>query len=1078
MLRQYGRYAGLSKVQTAARSVERRHGGSRRASPRWLSCRFTSTLTHDRPATDQEKPNIKPKRRNPKSTPLDLPALDIKWRQKWQENPPTIMSSEDGGQAKRRKYILPMFPYPSGTLHLGHLRVYTIADVIARYEVLKGNDVMLPMGWDAFGLPAENAALQRGIAPATWTRDNIARMKAQLETTNGSWDWSRELATCNADFYKHTQKIFLMLLEEGLAYRAEAEVNYDPVDQTVLANEQVDDKGCSWRSGAKVEKRRLKQWFLRITSYQEELLDGLKQLGKDGDWPDRVVSMQRNWLGKSSGAVISFKTLSTETSGGHGPPQKGGKHPPSNVTWNKAIDVFTTRPETLYGVKYIAIAPTHPAVVTLAKTDPALQSFLATLSGLPPDSKAGHLLRDLRVLNPAQFLGDALPEAHKPLPVYVAPYVLGDYGEGAVMGVPDVDARDRAFWSNAQRTSSLSGGVQNDKPVEVAPAASSGNETTAAAQFDLEPLGQDPADQVLRLQVMDDASLEKARGIVVAALKKKGFGSPQTKFRLRDWLISRQRYWGTPIPVVHCGSCGVVPVPDEQLPVQLPEVDAHWAEGKVGNPLESATDWVNTSCPKCGGEAKRETDTMDTFMDSSWYYMRFADPHNATAPISAEAFKHSLPVDKYIGGVEHAILHLLYARFIYKFMRDQFRDKRIKASEERKGYRDLMSKGVVQHREPFSQLISQGMVHGKTYVEAETGRFLRPDEVDLADPQKPKMAETGEEITVKFEKMSKSKFNGVDPTGLIAKYGADATRAHMLFQAPVDQVLNWDEQKIVGVTRWMQRLYDLVLLTASRDNGQDGFKPATAEEEQEETDKSESDATSPANAGVNAQAIYVRDAAEKTSFGREENEHHLEEASSISMSRKMRSHIQDIRDSYDDVYSLNTVISSLMSATNIVERRSRASLAVVKPALSVIVRLMAPIAPAFAEECWSLLSPGRGSVFAAGVPEIEEAVAGLKEPRRPPTIVQVNGKFRQMVQLQAEPEGLKGDERMQWYSEQIAAAMLERNELATRLQFAERVVVVKDGRLVNFVFRDNPVPVDPDVERDPAKGPMTGRKPR
>ncbi|AEO63284.1 uncharacterized protein THITE_2108322 [Thermothielavioides terrestris NRRL 8126] len=921
---------------------------------------------------------------------LDLPALDAKWRQKWAALPETACETSSGA---KDKYVLPMFPYPSGYLHLGHLRVYTIADVVARYHALQGHNVLLPMGWDAFGLPAENAAIERGVNPAAWTRANIAKMKEQLGLMNGSWDWSRELATCDPSFYKHTQKIFLLLLEKGLAYQAEAEVNYDPVDKTVLANEQVDANGCSWRSGAKVEKRKLKQWFLRISAFQESLLRDLEVLAKDGAWPERVLAMQKNWLGKSTGATIKFPIMAFE----HG--------------MHAAIEVFTTRPDTLFGVQYLALASTHPVVAQLAERDPELQAFLDTLPGLPPDSKLGYLLPHIRAINPLAYHADT-PEATKQsIPVYVAPYVIGDYGEGAVMGVPGHDVRDHAFWKTHHF----------DEPVRFVLAGSEDESTTA--------MFNDPfVDHGIMTEHGGPYKGKPSKEVgqmLVAMLQQAGLAQPVEKWRLRDWLISRQRYWGTPIPVVHCDSCGAVPVPDEQLPVVLPEVDAHWAGKKTGNPLETLEDWVNTSCPKCGGPAKRDTDTMDTFVDSSWYYMRFIDPHNQDAPFSPEKAASMLPVDLYIGGVEHAILHLLYARFIYKFLM---------TSSLAPGNGE--SSDPLVH-EPFQRLITQGMVHGRTFSDPSTGRFLKADEVDLSDPARPKVIATGETATVSYEKMSKSKHNGVDPTDVIAQHGADATRAHMLFQAPVSEVLDWDGDKIVGVTRWLGRVYELV----------QKLGPAAADADVAETPRS-----------------YFEAAAHRLSSLSTEEQARWD--ADVALWRCVQKTIASVAASYEKVYALNTVVSDLMALTNAIQERAGAASGLVqRHAVLALLRMMAPITPAFAEECWSLLGMqpaaggGGGSMFRgagrARFPGLDGTLElELLQPRMQSCAVQVNGKLRAVVQIPT-PNGLAGDELRAWIVAEILKTEEGRAKLANGsvdVTRAKKVIVIRDGKLVNFVF--------------------------
>lgn len=908
------------------------------------------------------------------TTYLDLPALDKKWQQKWQSLRQPPRSTTTNGDDKRM-YILPMFPYPSGYLHMGHLRVYTIADVMARFRTLQGNDVLLPMGWDAFGLPAENAAIERGINPAVWTKGNIERMKEQLGAMNGSWDWGNELATCDPEFYKHTQKIFLMLHEKGLAYQAEAEVNYDPVDKTVLANEQVDANGCSWRSGAKVEKRRLKQWFLRISEFREELLQGLDKLAEGDAWPERVLAMQKNWLGKSTGALIKFPLLAFQ--------HDVGAH----------VDVFTTRPDTLFGVQYLALAATHPIVLKLAAQDPELQAFLDTVPGLPPDSKVGYLLPHIRAINPLAYHDSTPMETKQSIPVYVASYVLGDYGEGAVMGVPGHDVRDHAFWKEHHY----------DEPIRVVLSASDDESTTAMLN---EPV-VDHGIMTARSGPYKGKSSVEAGKMIVTMLEDAELAKSVEKWRLRDWLISRQRYWGAPIPIVHCGSCGPVPVPDEQLPVKLPEVDDHWAEKKAGNPLESQDEWVNTSCPKCGGAAKRDTDTMDTFVDSSWYYMRFVDAHNENQPFSADRVKQFLPVDLYIGGIEHAILHLLYARFIYKFLMKS----------------PLVSGGKQEAlHEPFKRLITQGMVQGKTYTNPKNGRFLKPEEVDTSDLSKPVIIATGERPNVSFEKMSKSKYNGIDPTDFIARYGADATRAHMIFQAPVGDTLNWDEEKISGVTRWLHKLHDLV---AKVGKGSD-------------------------NAGAESAKEYLRKRIAERGQLSGEDAAQLEADAAVW--REVQKTIDSVTASYEKVYALNTVVSDLMILTNTTSSHlSKASTVVLKDALSTLIRMAAPITPAFAEECWTQLYPGSRSVFGEANFPVTDGTLGILQPRKQNCAVQVNGKLKLVVEIPTAPDGMEGGELRDWVVGEVMKTEGAKAKLGD-VSSAKTVRVVRGGKLVNFVL--------------------------
>lgn len=753
------------------------------------------------------------------------------------------------------------------------------------------------------------------------------------------------------------------------------------MDKTVLANEQVDAQGYSWRSGAKVEKRRLKQWFLRISSFREDLLRGLDKLEENSEWPERVLAMQKNWLGKSSGAMIKFPVMAFDHEVG------------------AAIEVFTTRPDTLFGVQYLALAANHPTVATLAQKDPELQAFLDTLPGMPPDSKVGYLLPHIRAVNPLAYHEDT-PEATKEsIPVYVASYVIGDYGEGAVMGVPGHDPRDFAFWKEHRY----------DEPIRVVLAASEDETTTAM-------LNEPYVDHGIMTDhggPFKGRPSKEAGKMLVSMLEAAHLAKPVEKWRLRDWLISRQRYWGTPIPIIHCDSCGTVPVPDNELPVQLPEVDSHWAEGKTGNPLESLHDWVNTSCPKCGGAAKRDTDTMDTFVDSSWYFMRFVDPHNKDLPFSPEKVRELLPVDIYIGGIEHAILHLLYSRFIYKFLMTSSLVS------------DGSSQADVAALEPFKRLVTQGMVQGKTYTDPSNGKFLKPDEVDLSDPAKPKVAETGELAQVSFEKMSKSKYNGVDPTQFIAEYGADPTRAHMIFQAPVGDQLNWDAEKISGVTRWLHKVYDLVVRTKDF----------------------------PADQANKSAKEYLEACAAKLGSlsAAELAQWDVDAAVWLDVQRT----IESVTSSYSKVMSLNTVVSDLMSLTNTIAANGNAHPIVVKEAVLALLSMAAPITPAFSEECWSIANPTSKPLFQSGsVFPIPDGTTTLLQPRMQPCAVQVNGKLRLVVDI-PKPLGLQGEQLKEWVIDQITKTEEGKAKLlggAGDIRSAKKVLVVKEGKLVNFVL--------------------------
>ncbi|KAJ5033350.1 uncharacterized protein L3040_008468 [Drepanopeziza brunnea f. sp. 'multigermtubi'] len=990
--------------------------------------------------------------------PLDLPGLDQKWKLRWRVESSTeqlehaVRTNE--GKAVPGKYILPMFPYPSGDLHLGHLRVYTISDVLARFRRMQGYEVLHPIGWDAFGLPAENAAIARGVDPATWTQQNIQKMKTQLEAMNGAWDWNREFATCDPKFYKHTQQLFLMLHKAGLAYQSEALVNYDPVDKTVLANEQVDAKGHSWRSGAKVEKKMLKQWFFKISAFRQELLDGLTKL--QGKWPERVLAMQKNWIGKSTGARIKFPVVAYDQQ------------------THSDIEVFTTRPDTLFGVQYVALASTHPLVQSLANTDAELQAFLNTIPALPQDSKVGYLLPHVHALNPLSY-EDSTPDATKAsLPIYVAPYVLGDYGDGAVMGVPGHDTRDHSFWKHNRY----------DDPIRFVVAQSPGDTCSVLQTVPFVNHGHLTNLSGPFAGLSSAAATDK----IVALVASKGLGSAAETWRLRDWLVSRQRYWGTPIPIIHCDTCGPVPVPDDQLPVELPPVSSHWEAGETGNPLEHAHEWVNTTCPGCGAAAKRDTDTMDTFVDSSWYFMRFPDAHNSDSLFSPEAADANLPVDLYVGGVEHAILHLLYARFISKFMATT----------------PFWPEGVEHLGEPFKTVLAQGMVHGKTYSDPATGRFLKPDEVNLSDPSQPSVIASNQIANVSFEKMSKSKYNGVDPGTCIAKYGADATRAHILFQAPVSEVLEWDEAKIAGVTRWLHKLHGFIennaALWFANDLARPDFNPKAyfmkAESAPNNNHSLSSQMTKEWVASLDYLAparleevasYYAKDSRlSKTPSEAAQSAENLRNLWTDAVSkdkavwRSVQLTVASVTESYSKTYALNTVVSDLMALTNTImdyhntsidsqdAKTSQPDYLLSLHATRALVQMMAPIAPAFAEECWTLVrpspsitrlqvQPAPGSIFKHAFPTVDGTYA-LLTPSTHKCAVQINGKVRAVVMIPRADDAMTGRELEAWTVEQILQTKDGREKFTgggpkpMDIRKAKKTIVVSRGKTVNFVI--------------------------
>ncbi len=660
---------------------------------------------------------------------------DAAWQKVWDER---NTFAADDSSTKPRSYVLEMFPYPSGRIHMGHVRNYTMGDVLARFRRMKGMEVLHPMGWDAFGMPAENAAMEKGVHPGNWTRANIATMKAQLKRLGFALDWTRELATCEPDYYGHEQALFLDLFAAGLVYRKESAVNWDPVDMTVLANEQVID-GRGWRSGALVERRKLSQWFLKITDFADELVDGLGALEH---WPDKVKLMQENWIGRSQGLQFKFALA-------------------GNATGIDSVEVFTTRPDTMFGSSFVAVAADHPIARAVAETNPDAAAFIelckrggTTAAELDTQEKLG-FDTGIRATHPLDKTWE--------LPVYIANFVLMEYGTGAVFGVPAHDQRDLDF------------ARKYDLPVKRV--VSEGDDEAPVFVGDTAWTG---AGNLVNSHFLDGMDIEDAKRTVIERAEGEGWGKGTTVFRLRDWGVSRQRYWGTPIPIIHCDACGAVPVPKDQLPIVLPE-DVSF--DIPGNPLDRHPTWKHVPCPSCGGNARRETDTLDTFVDSSWYFIRFASQPDAK-PFDRSGAEKWLPVNQYIGGVEHAILHLLYARF---------------------WTRALKHIGMLDIAEPFAGLFTQGMVTHETYKSAD-GRWLGPDDVrdgiEIA---------TGDAITVgRVEKMSKSKKNTVDPEPIVDQYGADAVRWFVLSDSPPERDLPWSESGIEGAWRFVQRLWRLI----------------------------------------------------------------------------------------------------------------------------------------------------------------------------------------------------------------------------------------------------------------------------
>ena len=813
-----------------------------------------------------------------------------RWQREWDARGIFVTSNDD---PREKYYVLEMFPYPSGRIHIGHVRNYTLGDVIARYMRARGYNVLHPMGWDAFGLPAENAAMERKVAPKAWTYDNIAAMKKQLKSIGLSLDWSREFATCDPSYYKHQQKLFLDFLKAGLAEREQRKLNWDPVDMTVLANEQVID-GRGWRSGALVELREMNQWVFKITRYAQELLDALDTLDR---WPDKVRLMQRNWIGRSEGMLVRF-ALDPATA-------------PSGET---ELKIFTTRHDTLFGAKFMAIAPDHPLAQAAAAKNPKLAAFIA-------EAKRHGTAQE--IIDTAEKLGfDTGIKAIHPfdeswkLPVYVANFVLMEYGTGAIFGCPAHDQRDLDF-VNKYRL----GNTPVVCPPDVDPKS-----------FVITDVAYDGDGRMINSRFLDGMTIEQAKEDVAKRLEgqtrgNSAVGERQVNFRLRDWGISRQRYWGCPIPVIHCPTCDVVPVPDKDLPVVLPE-DVSF--DKPGNALDHHPTWKHVACPQCGAKALRETDTMDTFVDSSWYFARFTDPWNETAPTTRAIVDRLMPVDQYIGGVEHAILHLLYARFFTRAMK---------------------ATGHIAYDEPFAGQYTQGMVVHETYRKAD-GSYATPAEVKIeagANGRHASLLTTGEEISIgPIEKMSKSKRNTVDPDDIIATYGADVARWFMLSDSPPDRDVIWSDERVQGASRFVQRLWRVIGEAAEAAKSAPSARPASF--------------------GVDALALRkaAHGALDKVSSGIEKLHFNV-----------CLAHIREFTNSLADTLARP-------------EPPTPDLIWAVREAAVILVQLFAPMMPHLAEECWQVLGQS-GLVSEAEWPKIER---DLLVEDTVTLVVQVNGKKR------------------------------------------------------------------------------------
>ena len=832
---------------------------------------------------------------------FDAATADKRWQERWAA---AGGFAADSASPKPKTFVLEMFPYPSGRIHMGHVRNYTMGDVLARFRRMQGFEVLHPMGWDAFGMPAENAAMEKGVHPGSWTRANIATMRSQLKRLGFALDWSRELATCEPAYYGHEQALFLDLFAAGLVYRKESEVNWDPVDATVLANEQVID-GRGWRSGALVERRKLNQWFLKITDFAEDLLDGLGTLDQ---WPDKVRLMQENWIGKSQGLQFRFEMV-----------ERPG-----------AIEVFTTRPDTIFGASFVAISAGHPLALEIAAANAAAAAFIeecrtggTTAAAIETAEKRG-FDTGIEVAHPF--------DDERRLPVWIANFVLMDYGTGALFGVPAHDARDFEFarkYGLPVRRVVIAQGGDPDAAIDE---AETGHGVIVHSRF------------------LDGLSTEEAAAEVVRRAEAGGWGEGKIQYRLRDWGVSRQRYWGTPIPIIHCDSCGPVAVPRAQLPVVLPE-DVTF--DTPGNPLDRHSSWRHAACPSCAGEARRETDTLDTFVDSSWYFIRFASQPSDSPFDRAEA-EQWLPVAQYIGGVEHAILHLLYARFWTRALRHI---------------------GRIGVTEPFKGLFTQGMVTHETYQTLD-GRWLSPDEIDFGPGRAvSERASGGGAVRGRVEKMSKSKKNTVDPAPIVDRYGADAVRWFMLSDSPPERDLEWSEASIEGAARFVQRVWRLV--GAAGGGGSSG-DPSIGKR-------------------VHRATAAIGMAIEGLQFNKA-------------------------------VAAAYELVGAIEKATPSASRDD---------AIRTLVRLISPMAPHLAEECWAQLG-NEGLVADAAWPSFDPAMLVDDEVT---VAVQVNGKLRDTISI------ARGTD-----SSALEALALASDKVRRQLDGASpRKVIVVPDRLVNIV---------------------------
>lgn len=818
--------------------------------------------------------------------------VEAKWQGKWENG--HIFKTENKVEGKENYYVLVMLPYPSGKLHVGHARNYTIGDVIARYKRMKGYNVLNPMGWDSFGLPAENAAIQNGAHPAVWTKSNIENMRRQLKLLGFSYDWDREIASYTPEYYKWNQWMFKRLYEKGLIYKKKSLVNWCPDCNTVLANEQVEDGKCWRHSKTSVIQKELEQWFFKITDYADELLEGHKEL-KDG-WPEKVLTMQKNWIGKSYGTEIVFTVAET----------------------GKELPMFTTRIDTIYGVSYCVVAPEHPIVEEIIKVNPEIKSSIEAMKNTDLIERSAEGREKNGVFTGWHVIN---PVTKEKVQLWVADYVLMNYGTGAVMAVPCHDERDFAFAKKYNLPLNVVINPVNKETKEV-----------------IELKAEEMTEAFTEVGVMTNSgefngmSSKEALTKIAEYVEANNYGKRTVKYRLKDWGVSRQRYWGTPIPALYCEKCGTVMEKDENLPVKLPE-DVSF--NGVGNPLETSESFKHAVCPICGGPARRDTDTMDTFVDSSWYFLRYCDPKNDKLPFDKEIVDSWMGVDQYIGGIEHAVMHLLYARFFQKILRDL---------------------GLVSANEPFKRLLTQGMVLGPSYYSAAENKFLFPSEVDVKG-EKAFSKATGEELAIKVEKMSKSKNNGVDPEEMITKYGADTTRLFIMFAAPPEKELEWNENGLAGAYRFLTKIWRLVM------------------EHKENLEFGEIDLT---KVSRDDKALLI----------------------------KLNQTIKKVTESIEDDYHFNTSIAATMELinetqdykVNILEggKTTSESKKIFAEVIRNILVMLSPFTPHFCDELWEEMG-NTGYLFNEKWPSYDEKLTVSSEVVM---AVQVNGKVRGTVEVE------------------------------------------------------------------------------